>query len=180
MTTEQSVFVVDDDASACNMVACLAKSMGFKAEAFQSAESFLERCGRSLSGCLVLDLVLQGLSGMDLLDVMRRDGICLPTIVVTGFADVPLAVRVMQLGVVTLLEKPFRVQELQEAIRQAIALDAQTRHNGARAVDMRSQLASLTADEERILQLILAGKTNKAISQALSLRLRTVEAGGTR
>jgi FixJ family two-component response regulator len=176
MTIEQSVFVVDDEAEMRESVAGMAKSMGVNAAVYQSAEDFLAQCDHTTTGCLVLDIWLPGMSGVELLDVMRRYGICLPAIVVTAKADVSLAVRVMRSGAFTLLEKPYRVQELWHTIRQALALDAQTRHNGARAVDVRSQLASLTPDEERILQLILAGKTNKGISQALSLRLRTVEA----
>jgi FixJ family two-component response regulator len=176
MTAEQSVFVVDDEAGMRESVAGMAASMGVNAETYQSAEDFLARCDHTRTGCLVLDIWLRGMSGVELLDVMRRYGICLPAIVVTAKADVSLAVRVMHSGAFTLLEKPYRVQELWNTIRQALALDAQTRHNGARAVDVRSQLASLTPDEERILQLILAGRTNKGISQALSLRLRTVEA----
>jgi len=175
MTIEQSVFVVDDEPAVRESVAALAASMAINAEAYQSAENFLARCDRTRTGCLVLDIWLQGMSGLELLDAMRRDGICLPTIVVTATADVPLAVRVMQAGAYTVLEKPYRVQELWEAIRQALALDAQIRYNGARVVDVRSQLASLTQNEENVLELILAGKTNKRISQLLSVPLRTVE-----
>jgi FixJ family two-component response regulator len=175
MTTKQSVFVVDDEAAVHESVAGMAASMGVNVEGYQSAENFLAGCDRSSTGCLVLDIWLRGMSGLDLLDAMRRDGICLPTIVVTAIADVPLAVRIMHSGAFTVLEKPYRVQELWDTIRQALALDNQTRQNGGRAVDVRSQLASLTLDEGRVLELILAGKTNKAISQELSLRLRTVE-----
>jgi len=176
MTTEQSIFVVDDEAEMRESVAEMAASMGVNAEGYQSAEKFLARCDDKHAGCLVLDLWLRGMSGLDLLKAMCRDGICLPTIVVTANADVPLAVRVMHSGAFSVLEKPYRVQELWDTIRQALALDALTRRNGARAVDARSQLASLTSDETRVLELVLAGTTNKGISRELSLRLRTVEA----
>jgi two-component system response regulator DctR len=176
VTTEQSVFIVEGESLARDMIVGVAKSMGVSAEGYDSAENFLARFDRTHGGCLVLDLWLGGMSGVDLLDVMGRDGICLPTIVVTASVDVPLVVQVMQSGVLTVLEKPFRVQELRDALRQALSLDAQRRHNGARAVDVRSQLASLTPDERRVLDLILAGKTNKEISKELALRLRTVEA----
>jgi FixJ family two-component response regulator len=176
MKMEQSIFVVDDEAATRESVAGMAASMGVNAEAYQSAEDFLARRGRSASGCLVLDIWLRGMSGLEFLDVMRRDGICLPTIVVTAIADVALAVRIMHSGAFTVLEKPFRVQELWDTIRQALALDARTRHNGARAVDVRSQLGLLTVDERRVLELILTGRTNKEISKQVSLPLRTVEA----
>jgi two-component system response regulator FixJ len=175
MTNEQSVFVVDEDSAVHEMVAKMAKSMGVTAEGYRSAENFLARRDRTRAGCLVLDICLDGMSGLELLDVMRRDELCLQTIVLTAFADVPLTVRVMQCGAVTVLEKPYRVQELRDAIRRALVLDVQSRQNGGRAVEVRVQLASLTPDERGVLELILIGKTNKAISQKLSLRLRTVE-----
>jgi two-component system response regulator TtrR len=175
MTTEQSVFVVDDEPAERELVVALAKSVGVTAQLFHSAENFLARCDRTKTGCLVLDLWLPGMSGMELLDVMRRDGICLPTIATSTHADVPMAVRVMQCGAVTLLEKPYRTEEFRDAIRQALALDAQIRYNGTRVVDVQGKLASLTQDEENVLELILAGNTNKRISQLLSVPLRTLE-----
>ena len=141
------------------MIVGVAKSMGVSAEGYDSAESFLARFDRTLGGCLVLDLWLGGMSGVDLLDVMGRDGICLQTIVVTSSVDVPLVVQVMQSGVLTVLKKPFRVQELRDAMRQALSLDAQyPPQRRACAVEVRSQLASLTPDERRVLDLILTGK----------------------
>jgi FixJ family two-component response regulator len=174
MMSEQSVFVVGDEASACEIVGGLANSMGINAETFQSAEGFLQRCSRSHAGCLVLDLALHGMSEMALLDVMRRRGIYLPTIVVTGHADIDLAVRVMQAGVFTLLEKPFRIQELLETILQALALDAKTRPDG-HPVAVRTKVASLTPNERLVLDLIIMGRTNKSISVSLSVPLRTIE-----
>jgi FixJ family two-component response regulator len=175
MTTEQFVFVVDDEPSDCKLAASLAKTVGVNVELFPSAESFLERWNRATAGCLVLDLWLRGMSGLELLSVMHRDGIRLPTIAVCAHADVPTAVRVMQCGAVTLLEKPYRGEELRDAMRHALALDAQIRHNAARVADVKDQLASLTQSEQRVLALILAGKTNKSISQVLVMPLRTVE-----
>ncbi len=176
MTTEQSIFVVDDEAATRESIAGLAASMGIKAEAFQSAEDFLARRDRTARGCLVLDLWLRGISGLELLDLIRREGICLPMIVVTAIADVALAVRIMHSGAFTVLEKPYRMQELWDTIRQALALDARTRHNGARVVETRSQIALLTPDERRVLDLILTGRTNKEISKHVAMPLRTVEA----
>jgi FixJ family two-component response regulator len=175
MTTEQSVFVVNDESTERELISTLARSMGVNVEAYQSAENFLARSDRTRTGCLVLDLWLPGMSGLELLDVMRGHGTCLPTIAISAYADVPMAVRVMQYGAVTLLEKPYRVHELRDAIRQALALDAQIRHNGARVADVQNHLASLTQNEEKVLDLIVAGNTNKRISQLLSVPLRTVE-----
>jgi FixJ family two-component response regulator len=176
MMMEQSIFVVDNEAATRESIAGMATSMGIKAEAFQSAEDFLVRRDRTARGCLVLDIWLRGISGLELLDVIRREGICLPMIVVTAIADVALAVRIMHFGAFTVLEKPYRMQELWDTIRQALVLDARTRHNGARVVEVRSQLALLTPDERRVLDLILAGMTNKEISKQVAMPLRTVEA----
>ncbi len=175
MTTDQSVFVVDDEPADCELAAALAKTVGVNTELFPSAESFLQRCDRATAGCLVLDLWLPGMSGLELLNLMRRDGICLPTVAVSAHADVPTTVRVMQQGAVTLLEKPYRGEELRDAMRQALALDTQIRHNAALVADVKSQLASLTQSENKVLELIVAGKTNKSISQTLVMPLRTVE-----
>jgi FixJ family two-component response regulator len=175
MTTEQSVFIVDDDPADCKLVAALAKTVGANAELFPSAETFLERCDRATAGCLVLDLWLPGMSGLELLNAMHRDGIRLPAIATSAYADVAITVRVMQQGAVTLLEKPYRGEELRDAMRQALALDIQIRHNASRVADVKDQLASLTPSEQRVLALIVAGKTNKSISQILVMPLRTVE-----
>ncbi len=175
MTTEQSVFVVDDEPAIRELVAKLANSLGYNCEALDSAETFLERCDHTTAGCLVLDLWLPGMSGLELLDVMRRDRIRLPTVVVSAYVDIPMAVRAMQSGAVTLLEKPYRMQELWDAVHQALVLDTQIHHNEARVVDVQKQLASLTKCEHNVLELILAGKTNRNISQSLSVPLRTVE-----
>ena len=175
MTTEQTVFVVDDELADRELAATLAKTVGVQVELFHTAEAFLQRCERATAGCLVVDLWLPGMSGLELLEVMHRDGIRLPTIVISAYADVATAVRVMQHGAVTLLEKPYRAEELRDAIRQGLALDVQIRQNAAGAADVKKQLASLTPSEEKVLELILAGRTNRTISQSLGMPLRTVE-----
>lgn len=112
---------------------------------------------------------------MELMDAMLREGLRVPTIVVTAFADVPLVVSAMRSGAVAVLEKPYRAQELWEAIREALAIDSRIRRNEARLAQARRQMTSLSPEECRVLDLILAGKTNKGIARELSIGLRTVE-----
>jgi FixJ family two-component response regulator len=173
VASEQTIFIVEHDTAARELVAALAAYVRVKSQEYESGEDFLASYDRARGGCLVAAIQLPGMSGLELMDVMNRDGIRLPTIIVSAFADVRLVVRAMHAGAVTLLEKPYRNQELWEAIREALALDGRRRHKEARLVQMRRQLASLTRDEQRVLECILAGKTNT--SQELSVGLRTVQ-----
>jgi FixJ family two-component response regulator len=176
VASEQTIFIVEPDAAVRASIAALAEGMCVKSQQHESAEDFLAAYARSQGGCLISGLQLPGMSGLDLMDAMIRDGIRLPTIIISAFADVRLAVRVMHAGAVTLLEKPYRSQELWEAVREALAVDSRIRQKEARLAHAQHQLASLTPDERRVLECILAGRTNKVIAQELSMRLRTVEA----
>src|SRR5579864_243092 len=176
MTVEQFAFVVDDDPAVRESVTELVTAMGVKVRSYGSAEEFLAAYDHNQSGCLVLAIRLRGVSGLDLLTRLREEGIRIPAIVLTAFADVPLVVQAMQAGALTVLQKPHREQELWDAIRQALSIDTETRQREVRLTEVRSQMATLTHDERRVLELVLAGKTNKGITQELSLRLRTVEA----
>ncbi len=175
MAGEQRVFIVDNDAEVRDSVTELATSMGVRAQAYAAAEEFLGTAERSEPGCLVTAIQLRGMGGLDLLSRLEDEGIRIPMIVLTVIADVPLVVRAMRAGALTVLQKPHREHELWDAIRQALFVDAEVRQREARLRDVRRQLATLTYDERRILDLVLAGRTNKGITQDLSLRLRTVE-----
>ena len=175
MASEQTIFIVEHDTAARELVAALAAYVRVKSQGYESGEDFLDGYDRARGGCLVAANQLPGMSGLELMDVMNHDGIRLPTIIISAFADVRLAVRAMHAGAVTLLEKPYRNQELWEAIRGALALDGRLRHQESRLAQMRRQLAALTRDEQRVLECILAGKTNKDTSQELSVGLRTVQ-----
>ena len=176
MIIERTIFIVEQDAAARASVAALVASMEVKSEEYESGEYFLSSYDRSRGGCLVLGIRLPGMSGLELMDVMVRDGSRLPTIIVSAFADVRLAVRALHAGAVTVLEKPYRDQELWEAIREALSLDGRIRQKEASLAHAQCQLASLTRDEQRVLECILAGKTNKGIARELGIPLRTVEA----
>jgi len=173
---EQFVFIVDDDPVVGESVGKLAASMGIKARPHASAEDFLACYERTQPGCLVSPIQLRGMSGLELLSVLRSGGHGMPIVFLTKFADVPLVVQAMQAGAVTVLQKPYHDQGLWDAIRKALAADAEARVQEARLTQVSSQLATLTNDEKRVLALIEIGTTNKGISQQLSLGLRTVEA----
>jgi FixJ family two-component response regulator len=176
VASEPTVFSVDQDASVRASIAALAASMDLNCEGYESCEDFLAAYHRRQRGCLVLAIQLPGMSGLELMEIMVRDAIRLPTIIVSKFADVRLTVRAMHAGALTVLEKPYQHTELWEAIRGALALDAETRQKQASLAQARCRLGSLTHDEQRVLECILAGKTNKAVAEDLRMGLRTVEA----
>ena len=175
MTFDTTVFVVDDDPAARQSVAALVESMGLCAETFESAESFLQAYDSARPGCLVTDLRMFGMSGLELQEALFRDKISLPVIVITAFADVPLAVRAMKHGAITLLEKPCHEQELVSNINRAIELDSVTRHKTAQVRSIKQRLDTLTGGERAVMQLLITGKMNKNIAKELDLGLRTVE-----
>jgi two-component system, LuxR family, response regulator FixJ len=175
LTSEQRVYLVYDDPQVEPMVTTLAAAMGLNVSAFASAEDFLARYDRQQGGCLVLGLRLPGMSGLDLLDLLRRRSLHLPTLVLSAFADIPSTVKAMQAGALTVLEKWPPAQELSDALRQALTRDAERRANEQRLAQFKSLLLSLTVEELQVLESVLAGKPNKTIARVLGISLRTVE-----
>lgn len=175
MQDSPTVFVVDDDAQARKSVCALVRSMGISASAFGSGEEFLEKYVNGAPGCLVTDVRMLGMSGLELQKEMARREIGLPVIVLTAYARTSLTVRAMQAGAVTLLEKPYQDDRLWEAIQQALAQDASTRRERERCQDLRARIGSLTSSQRVVLDMIVEGKPNKMIAQVLDISLRTVE-----
>ncbi len=175
MNDTQTVFVVDDDPSARDSVIELVGSMGIPAEPFASAEEFLKQYHEDRPGCLVTDVRMLNMSGVELLERLADKGSVLPVIVITAYADVPLTVRAMRAGAVTLLEKPCRDQELWESVREALRRDTVNRSQFQRVRDIRKRLESLTEEERQVMDLMVAGKANKVIADELVMGLRTVE-----
>jgi two-component system, LuxR family, response regulator FixJ len=171
----QLVYLVFDDPQVEPMVTTLATAMGLRVSASASAEDFLARYDRQQAGCLVLGLRLPGMSGLDLLDLLPRQAIHLPTIVLSAFADIPSTVKAMQAGALTVLEKWPLTQELSDALRQALTLDAEHRAKEQRLAQFKTLLLSLTVEEHQVLEGVLAGKPNKTIARMLGISLRTVE-----
>lgn len=175
MTTEPTVFVVDDDEQARKSVCALVRSMGIKAESFPSGEEFLEHLEPDHHGCLVTDVRMLGMSGLELLDKLNEKGILLPVIVMTAHASTPITVRAVQSGAVTLLEKPYMSDDLWDAIRKALMLEASNRSQHEHRQEVRDRLALLTPSERQVLDFMVEGKPNKVIAKRLDISIRTVE-----
>jgi FixJ family two-component response regulator len=170
-----AVFVVDDEPSALKGVAALVSSMGFRCETFASAEEFLERFDVSRAGCLLIDLRLKGINGLELQERLLARGSTLPVIFISAYADVATTVRAMRNGALTMLEKPYQADELADAIRGALDEDSERRATRVRRAEVRKRLSTLTERETRVMELIVAGKPNKAIARDLALSQRTVD-----
>jgi len=174
-TREQRVFIVDDDEAVCDSLAMLLRSVGLPVATFDSAHGFLDQLSEDHCGCLVLDIRMPGMSGMELLQRLRDQGSDLPVIFITGHGDVPMAVEAMKLGALDFLQKPFRDQELLDRIQQALAWDSAQREERAARELLRQRLHELTARERQVLDRLLEGKANKVIAAELELSQRTVE-----
>lgn len=175
MNDHATVFVVDDDPAARQSVSALVDSMGLTAETFESAEDFLNSYDATRRGCLVTDYRMLGMSGLELQETLAVRNITLPLILITAFADVPLAVRAMKWGAITLLEKPCHEEELVANIRRAVETDASNRLQNARMQQIKDRMHGLTGGERAVIRLLMAGKMNKNIATELDLGLRTVE-----
>lgn len=175
MESEPTVFVVDDDEQSRNSVCALVRSMGLRAESFASAEQFLDSCREGRPGCLVADIRMLGMSGLELQEELKRRDVGLPVIVITAYPSTPLTVRAILGGAVTLLEKPYENENLWDAVRKALTQDAATRAEREHTRDIRRRVALLTPSEREVLGLMIEGIPNKTIAKRLSLSVRTVE-----
>ena len=169
------VYVVDDDAAVRDGLKWLIESVELQVAPCPSAQAFLEAYDRSRPGCLVLDVRLRGMSGLDLQAELARRDISIPTIVVTGHGDVPMAVRAMKLGAIDFVEKPFNDQELLERIQKAIEGDLEARRGDRERAEACALLATLSPREREVLDLLVLGKANKEVADQLGLSTRTVE-----
>jgi FixJ family two-component response regulator len=169
------VYVVDDDGAVRSALKLLLSSAGLRAVAFASSQAFLEGYDGSQPGCLLLDVRMPGIGGLDLLERLRQGGPSLPIIILTGHGDVPMAVRALKQGAMDFIQKPFNDQVLLDRVQQALALDAENRRRHAGADVMRQREAQLTPREREVMQGIVAGKANKAVAVELGISERTVE-----
>jgi len=161
------VFIVDDDRSIREALTSLLRSVGLSVETFASAREFLTRQQLDTPGCLVLDVRLPGLSGLDLQHELAAAQINLPIIFITGHGDIPMTVRAMKAGAVEFLTKPFRDQDLLDAIQQAIDRDRVVRHQRAELAGLRQRYDALTSRERDVMQLVVSGLLNKQIAAEL-------------
>ena len=170
-----TVFVVDDDNAVRNSLRLLLKSVGLASQPLGSAAEFLETYRPSQPGCLVLDVRMPGMSGLELQRELNLRGATIPVIFITGHGDIPMAVEAMQQGAFDFLAKPFRDQELIDRVQRALAKDALTRAALKERERIRERLASLTPREREVLSLMTQGKPNKIMAHELGVSQRTVE-----
>ncbi|MBK5970350.1 DNA-binding response regulator [Thiorhodovibrio winogradskyi] len=172
---EQWVFVVDDDADVRDSIAELLDSVGLRAECHASARAFLDAFDTERSGCLVLDVRMAGMSGLELQQRLIDKGVGIPVILLTGHGDVPMAVEAMKAGALDFLQKPYRDQALLDAINRALNLDAAARCTNADWDRVTQCTETLTEREKDVLERVRAGKTSKDIANELDISPRTAE-----
>jgi FixJ family two-component response regulator len=175
MSKKSTVFIVDDDQAVRDSLALLVQSVGLNAETFASAQDFLDAYQAKRRGCLITDIRMPGMSGLDLQERLSADRYHIPVIVLTGYGDVPAAVRALKGGAIDFVEKPFNPQALLDLIQQAIVRDGELREQSAREVDRADRMALLTAREQEVLAPVVAGKANNVKAVDLNISERTVE-----
>ena len=178
MPTVQSdsiVFVVDDDASIRDAVKSLLKSVGLRAEVFGSTEEFVSAPRPQVPSCLVLDVRLPGMSGLEFQDELETTGIRIPIIFVTAHGDIPMTSRAMKAGAIEVLPKPFQKKELLEAIHQALDRDRATRQEEAGLSSLRAGFDSLTEREREVMGLVVTGLMNKEVAAELGVTEITIK-----
>ncbi len=175
MSGAQIVHVIDDDAAVRDSVRLFLVSEGFSVKTYPSAIEFLDALKSAPTGCVVTDIRMPGMSGMDLLAHLAARSLALPVIVVTGHADVPLAVRAMKQGAVDLLEKPFRAEDLISAVRKALVSGKGSPANEAHVRQALARLATLSVRESEVLDRLIRGQPNKVIAYEMGISPRTVE-----
>ena len=176
MPSEPIVHIVDDDSAIRSSLSFLMKSVGFDSRAYASAEAFLDQADLDRLGCLVVDVRMHGMSGLELQQLLNERGSKLPVIIITGHGDVPMAVQAMKAGAVDFLEKPYDNELLITRIRQCLQEVSIEQNRESKVAKAKSQLAQLTPRELEVMNLLVAGKHNKAIADDLDISVRTAEA----
>jgi RNA polymerase sigma factor (sigma-70 family) len=172
---EPTVFIVDDDPAIRFAMQALMDSVNVTHEIYSSGDEFLEKVGGSRPGCLVLDIRMPGLGGLELQEELLKRGSTLPIIFITGHGDVPMAVDAMQKGAVDFIQKPFRDQDLLDRVREALKTDQERRQEQEAHAEVAERLARLTNREREVFDLVVTGKPNKVIAYELGVSQRTVE-----
>ncbi|CUW41675.1 C4-dicarboxylate transport transcriptional regulatory protein DctR [Magnetospirillum sp. XM-1] len=173
--TKGVVYIVDDDEAIRDALGWLFQSRGVTAECFSSAEGFLAAWSPGCSGCLVLDIRMEGMTGLELFDRLCEMGAKLPVIFLTGHGDVPMAVSALKKGARDFVEKPFNDNELVDKVIEALAWESQRLASDADAASLAQRLENLTLRERQVMDKVLAGKLNKVIADDLGITMRTVE-----
>lgn len=175
MSEEHWVYVVDDDQAMRESLRWLIESDGMRVRTFDSADAFLKACRPDWSGCLLLDVRMPGMSGLDLQAYLTRRAICLPVIVITGHGDVAMAVRAMKAGALDFIEKPFNDEALLGSIRNALENDDRARVRRAERTEILARMKDLTPREHEVMDRVTEGLSNREIASAMNVSVKTVE-----
>lgn len=175
MSDPPTVFVVDDDPALRDSLAFLIGSVGLPVECHASAEAFLSTFEARRPGCIVLDVRMPGLSGLELMELLQRDPFAPPVVIITGHGDIPMAVRALKTGAFDFIEKPFSDQILLERIQQALQHDETSRATAFNYAEIRARHERLTPREGQVFEQVVAGKANKVIAAELGLSQKTIE-----
>ncbi len=175
MSMEPIVFVVDDDQAIRRSLKWLIESVGLQVETYASADEFMRSYYPGRAGCLLLDVRMPGMSGLELQEHFARNDIHIPIIIITGHGDVPMAVRAMKAGAIDFIDKPFNDELLLESIRNALAIDQQQREFQSRRAEIATRLAHLTPREHEVMEMVTEGRSNKEIAMDLGVSAKTVE-----
>ncbi len=176
MNQEPSVFIVDDDEQVRSALTLLMESVGLNSESFSSGQEYLDQFDTSKPGCLILDVRMPGISGLDLQARLSAEKIHPPIIIITGHGDVPMAVRAVTAGAVDFIEKPFNNQSMLDNVHRAIEQDAKQRGESSRLEEIESHYDELTPREKEVLLYVIEGKRNKIIASEMNISQSTVEA----
>jgi two-component system response regulator FixJ len=175
MQPEPIVYMIDDDDAVRHSLEFLLKTAGIEVRGFESAKAFLEMLPRIKTGCIITDVRMPEITGIDLLRRVKESGLDIPVIVITGHGDISLAVEAMKIGAVDFLEKPFDDDLLLASVRSALNREADTAKHNAEVADIHDKLAALSNRERQVLEGLVAGKANKVIAFDLGISPRTVE-----
>jgi len=176
MSSPATVFIVDDDEEVRSALQLLMESVGLPSETYSSAQQFLEQFEPNRSGCIIVDVRMPGMSGLDLQAQLASEKFHPPIIIITGHGDVPMAVRAVQAGAVDFIEKPFNNQAMLDSVHRAIEKDAQQRGEVSRLLDIEAHYNGLTPREKEVFQYVVEGKRNKVIAIDMGVSQSTVEA----
>lgn len=174
-TTEPTVFVVDDDEAIREALSWLLENLDFKVECYDSAQAFLDQFSVEHAGCLLLDIRLPKISGLELLKKLIAQNCTMPVIMLSGHGDIAMAVRAMKDGAFDFIEKPFNNQILIERVQQAIERDARIRLESRERQEISERLSNLTAREREVMEKLIEGKPNKSVARELDISYKTVE-----
>jgi len=177
---KQTVFIVDDDEPVRDALRLLMKSVGHEAKTFATGDEFLISCSSGVSGCLILDIRMPGMSGLELQEKLHKRGVNIPIIFITGHGDVPMAVQAMKHGAMEFLQKPFREQDLVDRVNEALEKDLNTHKLALQGTEIEQRVTKLTPRERQIMGMIVQGKASKVIAIDLGVSQRTVDTHRTR